>query len=71
MVVTVMVTWLAFWRRDLFLYLLAAPVTVMFGFAWYETYPADFGLVGAVVIIAIGAYCAWKVLENLYDKLMR
>jgi hypothetical protein len=61
--------WLAYWRKDIFLYMLAIPSSLMFGFAWYERYPDNMGLVMSVTIIAVGVYSFWKVIENLIERI--
>ncbi len=68
LLVIIGITALAFWRRDLFLYLIATPVAIMGGLNWYENHPTDFGLVLAVVMGAIGIYSLFKVVENLIER---
>ncbi len=68
LLVVIGITALAFWRRDLFLYLIATPVAIMGGLNWYENHPTDFGLVLAVVMGAIGIYSLFKVIENLIER---
>lgn len=60
---------LAYWRRDILLYLLAVPAPIMLGFEWYETYPTNLGMVIAVSIGAIGLYSFYKVVENLIERI--
>lgn len=69
MTATTLFVWLAFWRRDIVCYLLAVPVSFMMGFAWYERYPTNIGMVIAGTIIAVGIYSFYKVIENLIERI--
>ena len=51
------VTFLAFWRKDLFLYIIAALMLVMLGLLWAETY-----LGPGVITVALGGYCIVKAI---------
>ncbi len=53
---------LAFWQKNLFLYLLMVPANIMFGFSW-----ASAGAVGSaiwvegIIIVAVGTFALYRV----------
>lgn len=48
---------LTFWRRDIFLYLMTAPVVLTFGLMWRPAYPTPDGMVISLALIGTGLYC--------------
>lgn len=56
------ITALAFWRDNLFLYALAVPVTMVYGFTLAAGEANGSPLwIGGIIIAIIGMYCLFKV----------
>lgn len=47
---------LAFWRKDMFLYFIAGPAAIAFGFSWYRLYETPLGMVISLAMVALGFY---------------
>jgi hypothetical protein len=60
---------LAFWRRDIFLYMVAGPVAIAIGFAWYDYYPTPAGYVLTGALMALGGYCLALAITNIIGRL--
>jgi hypothetical protein len=51
---------IALWRKHAFLYLMAAPVTMTFGWYW----AGEYGLIAGVGFAAIGGYCIYLAIRQ-------
>lgn len=54
---------IALWRRHAFLYLMAAPVTMTFGWYW----AGEYGLIAGVGFAAIGGYCLYLAIRRFIE----
>lgn len=57
------ITALAFWRREFMLYLISALTLVLFGLDFTDT-----NMSVGIMVVALGAYCAWQWLERLLGR---
>jgi len=66
--VVLFLIFMALWRRDIFLYFMAAPVTIVYGLAWRGYYDTTEGLVTSLVLVGIGLYCLIMGIYNTVRK---
>jgi hypothetical protein len=60
---------LTFWRKDIILYLITAPISISMGLAWYDIYKTPAGLIMSISLILLGAYCfALGIINMLKGK---
>jgi len=59
---------LAYWRRDTFLYLVCGFTGIVLGLAWYDFYNTPLGLVVALTYGALGGYLIIMAIMNIWDK---
>jgi hypothetical protein len=50
-------TVITFWRKDIILYLILAPLLVGMGLSWYDSYKTPLGMLTSIGIGLTGAYC--------------
>lgn len=62
------IIFLAFWRRDVFLYFLAAPAGIMQGLSWYDAYDTPTGLIIGICLMVLGGYCLFKAIMSLFRR---
>lgn len=62
-IVVALILALAFWKRHVFLYLMAAPAAITFGLAWAESY-----LVPGIIIAVIGGYCLYLAGMQIFGR---
>lgn len=53
---TAFILLLAFWKKDPFIYFVAAPVLVTFGMGWHDTYETPAGFTFSVAMFGLGLY---------------
>jgi hypothetical protein len=70
-VIPLLVIGLAFWRRDIFLYIMATAAAVELGLTWYIEYRTPEAMTIAIVLGGIGAYAFALAIENLLDKIRK
>ena len=54
---------IALWRKHAFLYLMAAPVTMTFGWYW----AGEYGLIAGVGFAAIGGFCIYLAIRQFLE----
>ena len=59
------IIFLALWRRDVFLYFMAAPVSITSGLMWRSRFDTPDGIAISLVLVAIGIYCLIMGIYNL------
>lgn len=67
-VMIIFIILIAFWRRDIFLYFMAAPVSLATGLAWRGYYDNPLGISISLVLIGIGVYCLVVGIYNVVLK---
>lgn len=50
-------SWVAFWKHNALMFLLAAGASLMTGFYWYDTYTNNLGLSIGILLIAYSLVC--------------
>jgi len=60
------VTFLAFWRANAVLFMIAAGVSVVLGLTWYDTYGTNIGLTCSLMLIAYTFYCLGMAFRMLF-----
>lgn len=59
---------LAFWRRDIFFYLICCPVLITTGLQWYDVFHNAAGLTMSLALVATGLYCMILAIVNLLKR---
>lgn len=65
LVLVALILGLAFWKRDAFLYLIASPAAVSYGFEYTHNFTTNLQLITGIVVAIIGAYCLWLGIDHL------
>lgn len=50
-------SWMAFWRYNALLFMLAAGASLITGLYWYDTYTNELGLAMGILLIAYSVVC--------------
>lgn len=53
---TFLLVYIAFWKKDTFLYFLSCPVIVTYGLGWYNSYETSAGFTLALALFGLGLY---------------
>ena len=67
-ILVALLTWLTFWRRDIFLYIVCGLALITFGLEWYDAFHTNSGLAMAIIIIATGLYCEIMAIGNIIKR---
>ena len=68
-ILIIFVIFLAVWRRDIFFYIIACPVSIVAGLYWRGYQSTNLGLVLSITLVGIGLYCLIMAIYNLANKL--
>lgn len=66
--VVIFFSWLAFWKYNALLFMLAAGSSVMTGFYWYDTYTTNLGLAIGILLVAYSLVCLGFALQCIFWK---
>ena len=68
-VMVAFIIFLALWRRDIFFYFMACPVSITAGLMWRSRFDTPDGIVMSLALVGIGIYCLIMGIYNMvrYD----
>lgn len=67
-VVPLFIIFMAFWRRDIFLYIMSGVASIALGLAWYIEYRTTGAMAITIVLGGIGLYSLFLAIENLLGR---
>ena len=66
--VTFLIVFLAFWKRDIALYLVAGPVSISYGYVLYIDYRTPMAFVLSLALGCIGAIMLYLAIKGIYTN---
>lgn len=61
-------SWMAFWKHNALMFMLAAGASLITGFYWYDTYTNNLGLGISLMLLAYSLVCFGFALGSLFKR---
>lgn len=66
LLVLIAFSFLAFWKSNPILFIVAAGISIMVGLAWYDQYVTNLGLAVGLMLITYSLYCIGMAFRLLF-----